>query len=76
MMYCDTSGSYIEVIITQEGPGVVYIEMRLPLGITLFVAETVTPLAPLQQRVRHTVWGPPHVPGCLPKFVLMYANAP
>jgi cholesterol 7-dehydrogenase len=48
--------------INQVGPGIVSIVLRTLVG-TFVVYETVTPIAPMKQLVRHVMFGPNHFLG-------------
>lgn len=60
----------VVVKITQLGPSQVYLHMQLAGIGKLVLTETVTPVAPLQQRILHTISAPAWVPSILCRIVL------
>jgi len=56
--------------ITQIGPGCVHLEFDIGLGSRVVFNETVTPIAPLLQRVHHVCWADWWVPRFIPKIML------
>lgn len=54
-------GSKINVAITQEGPGTVYLRWKSLLGQGIFI-QCVTPVEPFLQRVIHIYFTMPSVP--------------
>ncbi|KAJ2941908.1 hypothetical protein O0L34_g10723 [Tuta absoluta] len=48
---------HVDVQVTQIGPGHVRLHLNTPLG-PILVSQSVTPIAPLQQRVVHRIFSP------------------
>jgi len=61
-------GSTTVTTIQQIGPGLVFLFFETGVG-RFAVHETVTPLAPLLQRVTHTAWAEPRLPRVIAKIV-------
>lgn len=59
----------VSVDIVQAGPSQVFLHMHTPVG-SLVVVETVTPEAPLRQRVLHAVYCPRWMPRLMGKAIL------
>jgi len=62
-------GTFVDVTITQVGPGLVYLDFNTPLG-RVVVFETVTPVEPVLQLATHQVYAENKVPRWFGKFVL------
>lgn len=62
-------GTMIDVTITQDGPGIVYLFFQTPVG-RLYVMETVTPISSVVQQATHTIWAESHVPRFVAKIIL------
>jgi len=60
----------VQVEITQCGPSQVFLNFNVPGIGRVFIIETVSPVAPTQQRVLHGVWAAPHVPRLVGKVLL------
>jgi nitrite reductase/ring-hydroxylating ferredoxin subunit len=60
----------VRVRITQAGPSQVYLEFAIPALGRVTIVETVTPVAPTQQRVLHALHAEPRVPRPLAKAIL------
>jgi len=58
-----------EANITQEGPGIVYLDFYFKFG-HVVVIETVTPLGPFHQQADHTIMSTGWVPRAMCKFML------
>jgi cholesterol 7-dehydrogenase len=62
-------GTFLNVTITQAGPGIVHLFFTSPVG-KLYVMETVTPLMPMLQKATHTIWAEWKLPRFIGKIVL------
>lgn len=56
--------------VTQIGPGIVYLRWESVFGRGAFL-QSLLPVGPLEQRMRHTVWAEWRVPTLLAKFFLL-----
>jgi hypothetical protein len=65
---CECTKVHVEV--TQQGMGIVFILMRLPLFGRVLAIETVTPVGPSMQLYHHTVSAESSVPRFVAKLVL------
>ena len=59
----------VGVQILQAGPSQVFLRMSTPVG-PLLIIETVTPVAPLQQRTLHALYAPQWFPSVAAKAIL------
>jgi cholesterol 7-dehydrogenase len=58
------------VKILQVGPGMVHLDFPLPFGLHVRIMETVTPAAPMLQRVRHSIYASKCTPRIFAKIFL------